>query len=299
VVISTSVQVAIAANRLREETPPVTRLRMLALCLIAAILGVASASDAREEPPPEPAGVPPSHAVVVELFTSQGCITCPPADRLLVSLGEESAGRVVPLSFHVDFWNSLGWKDPFSRGAWTERQRAYARALRLGQVYTPQAVVDGRSEMNGSDSARLRAAIAAAASRPAGKISLLLEPSPSQILVRARVDLPEALRGRKLDLMLALFERGLVTAVGRGENGGRTLHNDYVVRSLRRVGRVSSRGPAETSHDAMLSLEKEWERSRLGVAGFLQDPGSLEIYGANAMLLSGRQGSGGGSSTTE
>jgi len=224
--------------------------------------------------------------VVVELFTSQGCSTCPPADRLLGSLGEEGAGRVVPLSFHVDFWNSLGWKDPFSSHAWTERQTAYARAFRLRQVYTPQAVVDGRAEMVGSDGDRLRAAIAAAPSRPAAKISLQLEPSASGVLVRAEVDLPEALRGRKLDLMLALFETGLVTAVGRGENGGRTLRNDYVVRNLRRAGRLAARGPDQTRHTAELSLEKEWERSRLGVAAFLQDPRSLEIFGAASRLLS-------------
>jgi hypothetical protein len=106
-------------------------------------------------------------------------------------------------------------------------------------------------------------------------------------VVRAEVGLPEALRGRKLDLMVALFETGLVTEVGRGENGGHTLKNDYVVRDLKRAGKLSPRGPERTEHTAEISLEREWNASRLGVAAFLQDPGSLEIYGGSARLIGG------------
>jgi hypothetical protein len=265
----------------------VTRILALVACVAVAHLGRASGQSAPQETSAAPAAAPAGHAVVVELFTSQGCSSCPPADRLLASLGEQDAGRVVPLSFHVDFWNSMGWKDPFSRHAWTERQAAYARALRLGQVYTPQAVVDGRAEMVGSDGDRLRSAITAAASRPAADIALSLESSASRGMVRAEVDLPEALRGRKLDLMVALFETGLVTEVGRGENGGHTLTNDYVVRDLKRAGKLSPRGPERTEHTAEISLEREWNPSRLGVAAFLQDPGSLEIYGGSSRLLGG------------
>ncbi len=194
---------------------------------------------------------------------------------------------VVPLEFHVDFWNSNGWRDPFSKHAWTERQAAYARAFRLGQVYTPQAVVDGRSEMVGSDGSRLRSAIASSSSRPAADISLALEPSASRVLVHAEVQLPETLHGRKFDLMVALFETGLVTEVGRGENGGHTLKNEYVVRDLKRAGKLSPRGPERTEHTAELSLERDWNPARLGVAAFLQDPASLEICGGTSRLLSG------------
>ncbi len=294
VVIETSVQLAIATNRfLREDSPSMKPFLLLAASVLAAAVASASVSNAPEAVPAstEPTG---DHTVVVELFTSQGCMTCPPADRLLASLPEASGGKVVPLSFHVDFWNSLGWKDPFSSGAWTARQNAYARALRIAQVYTPQAVVDGRSEMVGSDANRLRSSIAVAAARPAGRIALELEPSADRVAVRARVDLPEALRGKKLDLMLALFETGLVTAVGKGENGGKTLHNDYVVRSLKKAGRVSGKDAAEASLSTDFSLEKEWDRSHLGVAAFLQDPGSLEIHGASSALLGARGGAAGG-----
>ncbi len=241
-----------------------------------------------------PSPVTEPHAVVVELFTSQGCSTCPPADRLLTDLGHQGSGRVIPLEFHVDFWNHIGWTDPFSSREWTERQVAYARVFGLRQVYTPQAVVDGAAELVGSDEDRLRAAIAASASRPAGKISLRLEPTDSRVLVSAEVDLPEALRKTRLDLMLVVFETELVTSVSRGENGGSTLRNDYVVRSLERAAKLPAGGPNPVRHDAKLKLARNWNLSRLGVAAFLQDPQSLEIRGASAQSL---PNVGGGSSS--
>jgi hypothetical protein len=248
--------------------------RLLAGASAALALAAGTATRAEE----------PAHAVVVELFTAQGCSSCPPADRLLAQLGETSGGRVVPLEFHVDFWNNLGWTDPFSSAEWTRRQEAYARRFGAAQVYTPQAVVDGASQLIGSREAELRAAIAAAAARPAAAIALSLEPSAKDVKAVARVELPEALRGKKWDLMLAVYETGLVTPVRRGENGGRTLANEYVVRSLRRAARVEQSGASE----ATLPLDKDWNRSRVGVAAFVQDPTTLEIRGATAQALTPR-----------
>ena len=266
-----------------------SRIVAAAVSLLTAVLAGGSGGMASPKPDAGASG-PPAHAVVVELFTSQGCSSCPAADRLLESLGSESAGRVVPLEFHVDFWDQLGWKDPFSRHAWTQRQADYAHALYFRDVYTPQAVVDGRVEMVGSDAARLKSAIASSAERPAGRIDLTLEPSDTKVLVRAAVERPEALRGRKLDLMLALYETGLVTAVGKGENGGSTLHNENVVRVLQRAGRVSSGDPSPKEFREEIKIEKGWDRSKLGVAAFLQDPSTLEICGAGARLLAARAG---------
>jgi hypothetical protein len=226
------------------------------------------------------------HAVVVELFTSQGCSSCPPADRVLSELGAQQSSGVIPLSFHVDYWNHDGWTDPFSRHDWTERQSAYARLLGLQQVYTPEAVVNGRTEMVGSDANRLRSAIAAAAKRAGASISIRLELAKSKVTVTADVDRPEILRGRKLDVMMAVFETNLVTSVGRGENSGRTLRNDYVVRSLRRAGTLAAGGANPANQTATLSLEDGWKRTELGVVAFVQDPASLEILGAAARHLS-------------
>jgi hypothetical protein len=240
-------------------------------------------------PASEPAGGAP-HAVVVELFTSQGCQTCPPADKLLAALGEQSNGRIVPLAFHVDFWNSLGWKDPFSSHDWTTRQQEYARVFRQRDVYTPQAVIDGRSFMNGADANRIRTAIDNAAARPGATISLQTDVADPKLQVRAEVDRPEALRDRKLDVMVALFETGLVTDVSKGENGGHTLQNEYVVRSLRRAGHLTKKDPARTEYATEIKLENGWNRAHLGVAAFLQDPETLEITGAGAKLLTVRSG---------
>ena len=253
-------------------------LWLVSVFVLAASRAMAGENSARANDP----AAPTDRVVVVELFTSQGCSSCPPADRLLRELGERGAGKLVPLEYHVDFWNHVGWTDPFSSADWTKRQEAYARRLGLRSVYTPQAVVDGGAELVGSDAAALQAAIAAAAAKPAASIALRLEPRESKVLVEASVDLPEPLRGRKWDLMVALYETGLSTAVGRGENGGRTLQNDYVVRSLQRAGRVKE----SSKEEASLKVEIGWNREHLGVAAFLQDPSTLEIRGATARPLS-------------
>lgn len=265
-------------------------------CLVAALAALASVSPTLLEQMPagDPSaaqGAPTretesatSGYVLVELFTSQGCYSCPPADRLLSRLGRESGGKVVPLAFHVDFWNSGGWRDPFSSSAWSGRQKAYSTALHLKSGYTPQAVVHGLAEMVGSDEERLLAAIASAAARPAAELSLTLEPAASDVTARVQIRIPPPLAGRRWDLMLALYETGLVTAVASGENKGRELHNDYVVRSLRRE-RLGKNDPAVSEVSSKLPLERDWNRSQVGVVAFLQDPKSLEIGGVAAQSL--------------
>ncbi len=234
------------------------------------------------------AELPAGHPVVVELFTSQGCSSCPAADRLLAALGELGEANVVPLAFHVDTWNHIGWTDPFSSAQWTRRQDSYTRVLAAGRgSYTPQAVVDGAVTMVGSDAEALRAAIADAAARPAGAITLSWSADAQQILATAQVELPPALRDRRLDLMLAVYETGLVTQVRRGENGGKVLENDYVVRILHRAGRLVPGGSDSTRHEAGLPLAEGWQRERLGLAAFLQDPRTLRIHGAQAVALAG------------
>jgi hypothetical protein len=258
---------------------------LLLLAGAGALLGSSDPPTANSEAGSTDSG----HAVVVELFTSQGCSSCPPADRVLSEIGAQQSPPVIPLSFHVDYWNHDGWTDPFSRRDWTERQSAYARVLGLQQVYTPEAVVDGRSEMVGSDGNRLRTAIAAASKRTAASVSIRLELAKSKVAVTADVDRPEILRGRKLDVMVAVFETNLVTSVGRGENSGRTLRNDYVVRTLRRAGTLAAGAANPATQTATLSLEDSWKKAELGVVAFVQDPASLEILGATTRRLSPEQ----------
>ena len=176
-----------------------------------------------------------SAPVVVELFTSQGCSSCPPADRLLGELARRP--DVLALSFNVDYWDYIGWKDPFASPAHTERQRAYGRALGRRVVYTPQMVIDGADDAVGSARAEVEARIAAAAAR-GGKLTLRFaqdESGRNRVLIPARTpDLPPS--AVPATVWLVLYDREHVTPVKRGENAGATLVNRNVVRELRRLG---------------------------------------------------------------
>jgi len=230
----------------------------------------------------EASPAPEAGPVVIELFTSQGCSSCPPADRLLTRLAGDPKlrDRVIPLSFHVDYWNYIGWTDPFSSKRWSERQQGYARAFRSNRIYTPQLVVSGRTGLNGSDEAGARKRIAEAlAAEPAGRVTLSLEPSQDRLKVKVGAKLSRAVEG-PLDLWVAVYETGLTTKVGAGENSSATLHNDYVVRRLEKALTLPGTAGATDSGEVVLGLDKRWKRERLGVAAFLQDPKTMVIHGA-------------------
>jgi hypothetical protein len=169
---------------------------------------------------------PGDRPIVVELFTSQGCSSCPPADALLGELARR--GDVLPLAFHVDYWDRLGWKDPYSSAAATQRQRAYARLLDSATVYTPQMVVDGRTDVVGSYRADVLQAIDQAR---AASVTVPLELAAADDGLRVRVGAgrPDA---RRATLWLIGFDRRHETAIGAGENGGRTLAEWHIVRGF-------------------------------------------------------------------
>ncbi len=170
--------------------------------------------------------------VVVELFTSQGCSSCPPADAFLTDLARQRRD-VLPLAFHVTYWNYLGWKDPYSLDAATARQRDYARHLGDDGVYTPQMVVDGATGFVGSRRSQGLDAIAGAARKPV-KVSLTRDGSDLVVTVGGG--------SGHAQVLLVGFDPEHETRVGRGENGGRTLTESNIVRSLTPVGAWT--GPA-------------------------------------------------------
>jgi hypothetical protein len=183
---------------------------------LAGLLALAAASPALAAERP----------VVVELFTSQGCSSCPPADALLSTLADRP--EVLALAFHVDYWNRLGWTDPFS-GPWaTARQTAYAAQIGSGQIYTPQAVIDGRSDVVGSDREAMESAIATARSEPAVAVVLTTSGSGLQVAVDPTAPTDAV-------LWLVGFDDRHDTPVRRGENAGKTLVDRNVVRSLTRL----------------------------------------------------------------
>jgi len=194
-------------------------LRFLAILLLTAVAGAAPAS----------ADTPP---VVVELFTSQGCSSCPPADALLGKLAQRP--DVVALAFHVDYWDYIGWKDPYASPAFTQRQHRYADALGLHMVYTPQMVVDGHVDVAGSHALEVEAAIADARARQ--KLTLALGHDASGAY---DVKISGATAGGPsgpATVWLVLFDRQRQTPVKRGENAGATLTDYNIVREFRQIG---------------------------------------------------------------
>ncbi len=263
------------------------------LSLVAGLAWPGPVPGTEDEPPPAAgrarAGSGP---VVVELFTSQGCSSCPPADRLLGRLavgdGPAAGVEVIPLAFHVDYWNYIGWTDPFSDPAWSRRQRRYAEAMRSGRVYTPQLVVDGGAHCVGSDVERVGEEIArAAASVPAGEVELAVgDGDDGRLVLDVTARVREGAAG-EWRAMVAVFENDLTTPVPRGENAGRSLENGRVVRRLVEAFALPAVAGSSRSERLEVEVEEGWDRRNLGVAVFLQDPETLRIHGAAVRHLDG------------
>jgi hypothetical protein len=205
-----------------------------------------------------------SAAVVVELFTSQGCSSCPPADRLISELTKQH-GQVIPLAFHVDYWDNAFWHDPFSSHQWTERQQAYVQTFKLNGAYTPQMVVNGSRQFVGSNAAAMNAAIEdASRATPSGSVAFDAKRDGGMINATIRAEVPA-----NSDLFLVVFENGLTTAIAGGENQGRKAIDDAIVRKLWRVHPGSVSVPISTA----------WKN--IGVVVFLQDRATRAITAAD------------------
>jgi hypothetical protein len=222
----------------------------------------------------EPARVP----VLAELFTSEGCNSCPPADSLLEKLDRlqpVAGARVIVLSEHVDYWNQLGWRDPFSAAQFSQRQQRYAR-LNGGEVYTPQLVVDGRQLVLGSDAAAIQKAVAHAAQSPKTPVKIV---DAKREGGEASVALAIApLEKGHADVWVAIADERDESSVKRGENAGRTLAHVAVVRTLSKAGTVSKTEGMEKK----LRLPVAAAPARVIV--FLTD-GSDRVIGAEGTLL--------------
>ena len=181
-------------------------------------------------------------------------------------------GKVIPLAFHVDYWDRLGWRDPFSAAEWSRRQSFYVRALSLRGGYTPQMVVNGARQFVGSNARALDAALAEESRQaPFGSVRVTLARASGAINASVSAKVTSA---APTDVVLALVENGISTKVTAGENGGTTIDNDAIVRRLMRV----ATGSVETT--VSIPIDKTWNASRLGVVVFLQDRKTLAIRGA-------------------
>ena len=222
-------------------------------------------------------------AIVVELFTSEGCSSCPSADALLSELSMQPTAEGVELILlgeHVEYWNRLGWQDRFSAPAFTQRQYDYVHQLHLATAYTPQVVVDGRFQALGSNATALRRMISEAAriTKPA-RVSLeLAEQGRLHISVNVPTD-------KKLEVWIAVTEDNLTTNVRAGENDGRLLKHAAVTRELRQVGTTFD-GLFEKT--VKLPEKPDWKRADLRALVLVQEPNAGPILGAAAISLSPR-----------
>jgi hypothetical protein len=236
------------------------------LAVLAAVAVIAALTLTMHGAPPKLGPSP----VVVELFTSQGCSSCPPADALIhdITADPKLHGRVIPLAFHVDYWDRLGWRDPFSSAEWSRRQAFYAHAMHLNSAYTPQAVVGGVREFVGSNHSALDAALEHASNhKPRGDVALTVRRDGNSLIATIHATVPA-----NDDLMLAVTEDGVITKVQHGENAGRIITNDAIVRRLVRVA------PGQTS--VTIPIDPAWRN--LSAAAFVQDRDSLAIGAAAA-----------------
>ena len=250
---------------------------LLAGFFIAAILSAVPHSTST------PSGPVP---VVVELFTSEGCSSCPPADALLQKFDKQPypAAELIVLSEHVDYWNHIGWTDPYSAHVYSERQSAYGNRLQLESVYTPQMIVDGTTEFVGSSSHEAEKAFAQASAT--AKIPVhIRDVNLEGNLLHAHIDagaLPA--QSRKADIIVVVALNHAESQVAAGENSGRRLTHVAVVRALVKEGSVAP--GLSFSQDVSVKLEKAIDPAQVRVIAFVQEPGPGRILGAAQERLS-------------
>ena len=215
------------------------------------------------EPPAEQKRIP----VLVELFTSEGCSSCPPADRQLAFMQANQTtpgAEVVTLAYHVDYWDRLGWKDRFSSSQFSERQEWYTAAKGLDSNYTPQMIVDGEAQFVGSDARKADAAVSEAVRSEKSLVSIADDND------KLRITIGGLRPGNKAIVFLATAEDGLETDVKAGENGGRKLTHAAVVRDLKMIGTID---PAAESFDTTVvpPMNNAWKSENLRYVVFAQE----------------------------
>ena len=253
--------------------------------LAAALLFAAAVAPAQAVPCIAESGG--RSVALLELYTSEGCNSCPPTDRWVSELPARGHGpaSVVALAFHVDYWNYLGWRDPFSKPQYSERQRAASIRNRARVVYTPQLLLNGKDYRRGTVFDGFGERVGALNRDPArARISLQLAPGDPAVLdVTGTATVPDAAARAGAQAFLALYENNLSNEVKAGENRGKRLRHDFVVRELAGPYPVDSGGEASLAR--RFSLDPRWKTADLNVAAFVQSERSGDVLQALAMAM--------------
>lgn len=238
----------------------------------------------------ESAAAGPRLPVLVELFTSEGCSSCPPADALLSRLEKNQpipGAEVIALSEHVDYWNRLGWSDPYSSAEFSARQNEYASAFDTDEVYTPQMIVDGHVQFVGSNESKAQQAIVDSARDTKSAVTMsIVSGDERSITLSVHADLISGMgKGEIADVMLAIAESGLSSNVARGENAGRVLNHVAVVRKISTLGEIDSHKGVAFAAQPVVQLGKTWKRDSLKAVAFIQERSSRRVLGAATLPL--------------
>jgi hypothetical protein len=258
------------------------------------ILAVLSLALAGLTQAPEPKAISRERTpLLVELFTSEGCSTCPPADVFLQKLDQQpiSGEEMIVLGEHVDYWNHIGWKDPYSSRFYSDRQTAYAKRFGLDSVYTPQIVVDGTTEFVGSDEALAHQAFAKELGKPKLAVRLSSVYIGATNLLQAHLEtdaLPGSFGVQGADVYVAVALNRAESQVARGENAGRTLTHVAVVRSMVKVGTL--RQGQVFIQNIRLKLDPGTDTRHLRLIAFLQEPNQGRVIGATMQPVGAETG---------
>jgi hypothetical protein len=262
--------------------PPLLRFTLASLAVVLA----ASCESGSQTPAATPSTAGPRVPVVLELFTSEGCSSCPPADALLAKLSEQqpvAGADIIALEEHVDYWDHQGWNDPFSSPQWTQRQQDYASVLADHGVYTPELIINGRSAFVGSRGGDAYRAVAGALAQPHTDVAVSVLKSEKRDHDRLHVEagkLQGAQQGDTAEVWLAITETSLHSAVTGGENASEDLHHAPVVRWFHKAGTTDSNATPSFTGETEVKLDSAWKRKNLHVVAFVQEKRSHHILGA-------------------
>lgn len=219
--------------------------------------------------------------VLIELFTSEGCSSCPPADALLEKwdISQPVPGaELIVMSEHVDYWNHDGWKDPYSSSSLTDRQTAYARVLGIDDVYTPQMIVDGTAVLRLADPSQISQVIQKAAATPSIPVRIESVTADGDGSLRAHIEADGTSEKQKADVYVALALNRIESQVSAGENRGRHLSHVAVVEYLKKIGTLDA--GKSLRQDVQLKLKTGANSTNIRIIAFVQEPGPGKVVGA-------------------
>ena len=220
--------------------------------------------------------------VLVELYTSEGCSSCPPADRVLMQLEKEQSNpnaEIITLALHVDYWNRLGWTDEFSSPLFSQRQSVYGQRMKLDGIYTPQMIVDGQKQFVGSNLSEANNAITESSKNEKAAIELANAENNS-----LKIKISDVPKHENATVFLAIAEDNLSTNIKGGENSGRKLEHTSVVRELKSVGMLTAE---QNNFEGVVApqFQPNWKKENLKLVVFIQENASRKILGVNRISL--------------